>query len=359
MQIIAVKVSILYRIVPANGAYFFIRRLFYIFGYYSSNLSDMTKLFIILCILLATLSLQAQKYKGKEAPSSKPAVLPTKKPKSWRMPQAKFHKKQQVELSVRVLSNQQADAYVAVFSITQMAATLQTAKQLFQDRYDGLVQGLQSVGIPKNAVYLQMMSVKPMFTSGSMATTKTNQLSPEAVEIQQNIYIQYSKGQQLADIQYVAAQFEVYDLLKIDYQLNKQTSYLQEMQQKAIDHLLYEIELLEEKLGLDLESGYRVAAENHQLFFPQKQIQQQASVTKLSLGKEPEKGKDSAVYQPMLNYYKALNTADFDIVIHPERWQPSVQLVYHLKIQIEIKDSGQPSKEYFWLTPDGDKVPVK
>jgi uncharacterized protein YggE len=320
----------------------------------------MIKLFMATFGLLICLSLKAQKNKSNDNKSGATSILASKTdalPLS--IPQAKFKKKQQVELSVRVLSNQQADAYTAVFNLTQMAATLESAKNLLQDRFNGLMQGLQSVGVPKDAVHLEMISLKPVLSSNNSNISKTNQAIPEAFVLQQNIYVRYQNPSKLADIQFVAAQFEIYDLLKVDYQLKNQTTYLQEMQQKAIDYLLLEIELMQEKLGLDLESGYRIVAEDQQILYPNQQIKKQLSLSKLSLDRTQEKGKLPVVYQPTATFYDAVSSHEFDIVIHPERWKPSVQLMYHLQINIEVKDTQKPSKEYFWLTPDGYKVPIK
>lgn len=320
----------------------------------------MTKLFMATIGVLICLSLKAQKNKSNDNKSAATSILAPKADQSpVSIPQAKFKNKQQVELSVRVLSNQQADAYTAVFNLTQMGATLESAKNLLQDRFNGFMQGLQSVGIPKDDVHLEMMDLKPLLSTEISNYSATNHAIPEAFVLQQNIYVRYQNASKLADIQLVAAQFEIYDLLKVDYQLKNQTIYLQEMQQKAIDYLLLEIELMQEKLGLDLESGYRIVAEDQQISYPNQRINKQRSLSKLSIDKAPEKGKEPLVYQPIAVFYDALSSQNFDIIIHPERWHPSVQLMYHLQIKIEVKDTQKPSKEYFWLSPDGDKVPIK
>lgn len=301
----------------------------------------------------------AQKKQTTAAQSNSITKTKKKQQKAPKMSPAKFEKGQLVELSVKVLNNQQADGFVAVLNLTQMAATVEATKRILTDRYKGFVQGAQTAGIPKENIQLETIGMRPVYASKDKSFSKTNNETPKAFEMQQNIYIRYQDKNKLAEVLFVAAQFEIFDLLRIDCYLQNQTTLLRDMQQQAIGHLVTEIELLQEKLGLDLESGYRVVAEKRRVFYPHQHRFTQTAEGQLSLGLPLEKGQSSDAYKTEMKHSQSIGQQDFDIVLQPDMLQPEVQLVYEMKIQVEIKDSNKASKEYFWLTPDGDKVPIK
>ncbi len=277
------------------------------------------------------------------------------------LPLATLRKGRIVELNVNVLSNQKADTYVAIFNLTQMGKTVDETNKLLTDRYNGFFQELQTVGIPKDNVYLDMVTFVPIYEyeKEKKLFTKTHNEVPKGFEMQQNVHIKYKDPEMMVKIMSVAAKYEIYDLVKVDYSVDNQEAIYVDMRTKAVSHLVKEIELYEEKLGLDLESGYRLVAENKKVTFPVDRYSSYNAFSNVSLGGTPDKGKVLDMYKPKTRYYDKVAYDDFDIVINPEVLEPAIQFMYNMKVQIVLKDTEQPAKEYFWLTPDGDKVPVK
>lgn len=277
------------------------------------------------------------------------------------LPNATWKGKRVVELDVRILSNQNADSYVAIFNLTQMGKTVEETNQLLTDRYKGFAQELQSVGVPKDAIYLDMVTFVPLYEyeKSKKIFSKTHNEVPKGFEMQQNVHIKYTDAKMMPKIMAVAAKYEIYDLVKVDYMVDNQEAVLVEMREKAVDHLVKEIELYVEKLGVDLESGYRVVAEDKKIAFPVDRYSSYNAFSNVSLGGTPEKGKVLDMYKPKTMFYDKVASDNFDIVINPTVLEPAVQFMYNMKIQIVVKDTNQPNKAHFWLTPDGDIVPVQ
>lgn len=277
------------------------------------------------------------------------------------LPQARMTGGRMVELDVQLLSNQKADNYVAIFNLTQMGKTVEETNKILTDRYNGFAQELQSVGVPKDAIYLDMVTFVPLYEyeKEKKLFSKTHNEVPKGFEMQQNVHIKYKEASMMTKIMAVAAKYEIFDLVKVDYFVDNQEAVYVEMREKAVDHLVKEIELYVEKLGVDLESGYRIVAENKSVSFPLDRYSSYNAFSNVSLGGTPEKGKVLDMYKPKTMYYDKVAYDQFDIVINPTILEPAIQFMYNMKIQIAIKDPSLPKKEHFWLTPDGDILPVK
>lgn len=266
-----------------------------------------------------------------------------------------------VELEVQILSNQKADTYVAIFNLTQMGETVDETNRLLTDRYNGFAQELQTVGVPKDAIYLDMVSFVPLYEyeKEKKIFSKTHNEVPKGFEMQQNVHIKYNDVGMMLKIMSVAAKYEIFDLVKVDYAVNNQEAIYIEMREKAVGHLVQEIELYVDKLGVDLESGYRIVGEDKKITFPVDRYASYNAFSNVSLGGTPEKGKVQDMYKPQTMYYDKVAYDDFDIVINPTVLEPAIQFMYSMKIQIAVKDPNNPTPQHVWLTPDGDIVPIK
>jgi len=266
-----------------------------------------------------------------------------------------------VELEVQLLSNQKADSYVAIFNLTQMGKTVEETNHLLTDRYNGFAQELQTVGVPKEAIYLDMVSFVPLYEyeKEHKIFSKTHNEVPKGFEMQQNVHIKYNDVSMMLKIMSVAAKYEIFDLVKVDYIVNNQEAIYIELREKAVAHLVQEIELYVDKLGVDLESGYRIIGENKKISFPADRYTSYNAFSNVSLGGTPEKGKVQDMYKPKTMYYDKVAYDNFDIVINPSVLEPAIQFMYSMKIKIAVKDPTKPSPQHIWLTPDGDLVPIK
>jgi len=281
-----------------------------------------------------------------------------------RLPHANARNNRFVELDVQVLSNQKADAYVAIFNLTQMGKTLEETNNLLNDRFNGFSEELQRVGIPKSDIYLDMVTFAPLYEYEveKKLFTKTHNEVPKGFEMQQNVHIKYKAAKMMNDIIRVAAKYEIFDLVKVDYSVANQEAVFLEMRNKAVDHVVKQIELYIEKLGVDLESGYRIVGEDKKVVFPTDRYSSYQASSNVSLDKEIDtKNKDKVkdMYKPQTIFYDKVNYDEFDIVINPAPLQPPIQFMYNMKVRIAVTNPNEPAKEYIWLTPEGDKVPIE
>ncbi|MCP4439098.1 MAG: SIMPL domain-containing protein [Aureispira sp.] len=279
------------------------------------------------------------------------------------IPNAYVANNKTVTLSVKALSNQKADAYVAIFNITQMGKTIEEANKLLNDRYNGFAEEAQEVGVPKSNLYLDMVSFVPLYEVEveKKVFGKTYNEIPKGFEMQQNIHIRFTNHSMLGELLSVAAKYEIYDLVKVDYFVENQEAVYVDLRKKSVANLVKQIELYVDELGVDLESGYRIIAEDKKVVFPTNRYSSYQAFSSMALSREASgssKGKVNELRKPRTMYYDKVSYDQFDIVVNPIVVEPAVQFLYNIKVQVNLK-GNESVKEYIWLTPDGDQVKVK
>lgn len=266
-------------------------------------------------------------------------------------------------LDVRVLSNQRADRYVAIFSLMQTGKTTEETNSLMQKRVRSFKSKLKMAGIVDTAVYLDLISFVPLYEyeKEKKLFSKNNIEVPKGYELQQNIHVSFSTDEQFDAMMKAAAELGIFDLVKVDYTVNDQEAVYTEMRERAVANLNQQLELYKKQLGVDLTDAQRTIAEAKKVVFPLDRYSSYKAFANVSTGNVTEKGKNRDMYKPMTQYYDKIVATDMDIVIHPHVVEPAVQYLYHLRLYIQLPKfkANQPEKSFFWLTPEGDVVPVQ
>ncbi len=267
-----------------------------------------------------------------------------------------------LELTVRVLSNQTADRYVAIFNLTQIAETADKTNQLMKERVEGFQSALKGMGIVDNNIYIDVVTFIPLYEyekDKKIFSNRNNEV-PKGYELQQNIHIGYTNADQLRAIMTTAAKFEVFDLITVEYQVDNYETVYGEMRQRAMGNIAQQLEGYEKQLGIDLTKANRSLAENKRVAYPSSRYSSYKAFANVSMGNINERSKTQDMYKPTTYYYDQLRAENFDIVIQPQVLEPAVQFVYELRLRIQMQPQGseKPKNNYFWLTPTGQQVRV-
>lgn len=266
-----------------------------------------------------------------------------------------------LELTVRVLSNQAADRYVAIFNLTQIANTAEETNKLMLERVEGFQKALQGMDIAKENVYIDVVTFIPLYEyekDKKIFSNKNNEV-PKGYELQQNIHIAYTQADQLRGIMTTAAKFEVFDLITVEYQVKNHEGVYNTMRQRAMANIAQQLKGYEEQLGLNFEQADRSLAESKRVSYPSSRYSSYQAFANVSMGNINERSKTQDMYKPMTYYYDQLRAESFDIVIEPEVLEPAVQFVYELRMRVILDSQQTPDNNYFWLTPEGQQVFIK
>lgn len=270
-----------------------------------------------------------------------------------------------VVLEVNALFNKNADAYVAIFSITQTGETASEAEQLAQNRYEGLLAELLKLGLKKEDIYLDMISFVPIYeyeVEKKIFSKSYNEV-PKGFEIQQNIHIKFTNRDMTPKLVSAAAKNEIYDIVKVDYFVENQAAIYQELRQKSLEYISKATDQFK-AMNIDLDTVYQVFAEQEYAVFPLESYTSYQAFASTSI--ESKKSKTTSVNnirKPRTMFYNHVPYNNFQIVINPTTLEPAVQFMYNIKVQYTLKTPVQTvtknQKEFIWLTPQGTQQVLK
>ncbi len=281
------------------------------------------------------------------------------------LPNAVWINDQMVQLEVNVLSNQKASSYVAVFNIKQLGKDAEEADRLLNERYNGFVNAITSLGINRDDIYLDMISFVPVYEleeEKKLFSKKTYNEIPKGFEIQQNVHIRYTDSRILGKLVTAAARNEIYDIVKVDYFVKNTEEIYQEMRKKAVEYVNKEI-IQFDVLGVELDAAYRVICEEESNVSPIDRYSSYSAFSSQSLDGS-SKGRIKPADKAVTMYYDKISYDAFEIIINPEVVEPVVQYMYNLKVRFRLKQPDpsikvEREKEFVWLSPDGQLRTLK
>ncbi len=245
-------------------------------------------------------------------------------------------------LTAKILMNVKADSYVAMFGLSQLAGSLDSCNQLMNKRTDGFIQTLQNLGVPRQKIYVDFVSQVPVFEyeMEKKLFSKTFNEVPKGFELKKNIHVGYTANDLLDKMLSAAAQYEIYDVIKVDYIINNTEPVYDSLRHTAIRLLNKKAEEFK-KLGLKFNvNEYQLVAEQINTTYP---IDCYDSYTAFANPSAATVKKGSAgnqvIQAPKTKtvYYNHFPYDEFDIVLNPQLIEPAAQFSYTLQIKYLLK----------------------
>jgi len=271
----------------------------------------------------------------------------------------------QIEISINTLYNQKASAYTAIFSVTQAGKTADETNTVLNTRLAGLLADLKSLGISDADIYVDMVNFLPKYeydVSKKLFSRKTYTEIPKGFGLQKNIHIRYTDPTLLERIVTAAARQEIYDIVKVDYFVKDSEAIYSQLRETTFKYLK-NIENQYKTLGIQLDSAYKVSAENAWVAYPINRYEsyQAFSTQRLDID---ENSKVNSADKITSRFYNAVPANDYDIVINPEILEPAVQFSYNLVVRFSLPERVPAEKtvvkkEFLLVTPNGEVKSLK
>lgn len=243
-----------------------------------------------------------------------------------------------VTFNMRGLANIKADAYMAIFNITQVGETASKANELVNQRYQAFITEIASI-VKKEDVYLDMVSQIPIYEVEvtQKLFSKTYNEVPKGFELQKNIHVLFKKGADLDFILEAAAKHEIYDLIKVDYFIEDGDKVFSQLRDSLLNLIEEQVKSYNELLGEKLDTVYKSVQENKAMTFPVDRYSQYTAASSSSIDALGKKSGVTAVRKPTIMFYDKLSYHNFDIIINPIVLEPVVQYTYQIKVQYHRK----------------------
>ncbi len=241
-----------------------------------------------------------------------------------------------IVLEANVMINVQASSYVVIFSATQSGETAQQADALMNARLDKLTEGIKTMGIEESNVHVDAISMVPMYDVEFVNKTFSNSANevPTGFQIKKNVHVIFEDHHALDQIITAAAQAEIYDIVKVDYNVDNINAAYDTLRKVAVAIIEKNRELY---TSLGLQTTVVNLADGKSCSYP---AERYASYTAYHTGMSAQQAQKKnpnveikSVEKIKTIYYDKVPYNQFDMVLNADMVEPAVQFFYKLKVR--------------------------
>jgi len=256
---------------------------------------------------------------------------------------------------VNALSNEKADAYLAVFNVVQVGKTAKETDELINARIKAVLENLKAAYFKENAIFVDMISLVPKYEWESEKKLFSTNLTevPVGFELQKNINIHYTDSKELDKIVSACADQEIYDLVKVDYFVNDTKAIYLKLRIAALEEMKAKIKSFE-TIGFKLDTLFKTVSEEKSYAYPPDRYKSYNAFRSNAIDYKKSTGKVYSAQKQTSLYYDPVSYKDFDIVMNPIMKEPMIQFSYSVQITFTKNEPVSNEKNIYILTPNGD-----
>lgn len=249
-----------------------------------------------------------------------------------------------------VMINVVATSYVAVLSVTQVGESISETDSLMDIRLNNVFDALKQAGIPLENTHVDFISMIPKyeFELTEKRYSKTQNEVPAGFEMKKNVHVRFTNHDRLNDLISAAAKAEIYDLVKIDYNVADMDLIYQQLRKKAE-------EVIDTKVASYTRMGFKLDVQNYATtqgsVYP---MERYMRYTAANTGMPKFYGKKSTKEKPVeynyaeknsTIYYEKVPYNQFDLVLNADLAEPTVQFYFNMTVNYKIVIAEQAKKE--------------
>jgi len=267
--------------------------------------------------------------------------------------------------SIRGLYNAKADAYLAIFTTTQVGKTQKEANQLLQAKIDSIRSKVKSKTSGAE-MYVDMISFVPLYeiVKEKKRFSKSYNEIPMGFELKKNLHFKYTDPAVLEFLVTICAENEIYDLVRVDYFVENMEKKKDEMIAKAEVILKKKIARYGALMDDDFLDKNKILADGFAVHYPVEQYQTYTAYCSNSLNYT--QADNVKTYQKVTSqFYMPKFNKGYDFVINSAMLEPVVQIEYEISLRL-VQKPEEPVKEIikevvktevkkdiYFITPDG------
>lgn len=274
----------------------------------------------------------------------------------------------QVYLQADVMINVKATSYAAIFSATQNGLTAFETDSLLNIRLKTIKDAMKQIGIKEDEIHIDVISLVPTYSLklDEKKFSKTANEIPTGFQLKKNIHVIFYEHDKLSEIIAQMSKAEIYDIVKVDYNLaNMQSAY--DTLRKVATQIIKMKEQEYPKMGLHLfienmsdgfnaaypleryasYTAYYTGSSIEDVKIAKKKKEQAKNV--LVTGKNPtinvnvqSKDDDDSEFIVKFTdknktiYYNKIPYNQFDLVLNADFVEPRIQFFYTLKVRYTV-----------------------
>ena len=235
-----------------------------------------------------------------------------------------------------VLKNVISDSYVATFGVSESAKTLKTANTQIDDRIQKFISALKKIGVLHTDIYVDITTQTRILDYKIDGNYAEQFIS--GFEQKKNVIVKFKNIKDLDKMVIVASEFEIYDLIKVDYIVDDPNKIYTELFQTAMELLNNKKDLYVKTTNIKLKKSPKISSESFYYLTPQKLYQ---SYTPKNISTDYEdyssNRKKKNLQINTTYYYDNIDYATFDKVINPIITEPAVEFILLLQLKFDIE----------------------
>lgn len=262
------------------------------------------------------------------------------------------------DIQIHILKNATPTAYTAIFHINQAGEKVSELDSNLNRRLRKFVALGKEIGLKQSDFYTDMIALVPIFRKEKKLFSSTYVEVPKGFEIQKNIHIRYDYAWQLDRLFSMAAQCEIYDLIKVEYHYDSMQAAQTEMRKKALELLKLRTAHLK-ATGINVDTCFRTLTESIQQVDPVDQYKPYQPLAISAITDDATGPETNARPNRSTLFHNRLSEDRFDAVINPSPLEPSIQITYTAYIHYERKlpvvqqTKTQTRTKMMMVTPQG------
>lgn len=240
-------------------------------------------------------------------------------------------------VEAHVLMNVKADEYVAVFGLSQEGDTVSDCNKKMDEVVKAFTEVLTAEKVGKDEIFLDFISQTKIYgfeIAGNVATEKL-----VGFELKKNLSIRYKDRELLDRLIVAAAQFKIYDLIKVDYVVKDLKPIQDKLVEEASKIIKDKTGRYEKLLGVKLQPPAQVYLEKFGTFYPTSMYDSFTAAEVEAIGAIPDRQRFviHSARKSRTFVFNGLDGDGFDTVINPVVLEPVVQFTLHLKMKYEVE----------------------
>lgn len=246
-----------------------------------------------------------------------------------------------VTIFVNILLNQEADRFKLTLGVNEEAETSKKSLEVINNRIDGFSKKIAALGIRKEQVFVDFISQTKVYdfdikSNENLATQKI-----KGFEIKKNIIIEFDDYSKFEKIIAEASEFQIFDIIKVDY-INTDIEQIQQrLQAEANSILNKKKEIYFKKYNREI-IGTPIANDDFYYVFPKTQYQSYTAFESADVDYMGGKSNSQGYIKKLERlgktyYYEGYDYAGFDKVINNTNPIIGIQYVLNLTVRYEIK----------------------
>lgn len=238
-----------------------------------------------------------------------------------------------------VMINVKASSYTAIFSVTDYGTTVLSADSAMSARLRLFTNGLKKDSVKEADIQVDFITMQPVFDSRPENKTYTalGTEKPIGYKIRKNVHVMFYDHRKLDHIITDAAQAEIYDLVKVDYNVNNIEAAYDTLRKVAAG-------VIEMKRKTYLNLGFTTTvmtlAEGYDSKYPEERYEAYTTyVQEISAqsGAPSQHVKATSPGQEQTIFYNKLPYKQFDKVLNADIAEPGVQFFYKLRVKCRME----------------------